>query len=141
MTTTGRRLRLGAVAVCAVLLLLGTWKGSDDDFPFGPFRMYATAGRANGRVTVAEFTGTLATGRRVALTAGDLGLRRAEIEGQLPRLEAHPALLGELAAGYNRRADGPTLVGLEVDVRSRRVSGGRVTDDEQVRTVAAWGRR
>ena len=43
LSTRGRAVRVAATAVAALLLLLGTVWGQDDDFPFGPFRMYSTA--------------------------------------------------------------------------------------------------
>ena len=67
-------------AVTAVLLLAGTFWGQDDDFPFGPFRMYSTAPdptpwRNPGR-------GGHVSGRVVRFTERNGGIRRAEIEGQ-----------------------------------------------------------
>ena len=47
LTTRGRVTRLGATALGLVLLLAGTIWGSDDDFPFGPFRMYSTSSPPN----------------------------------------------------------------------------------------------
>ena len=109
----GRRLRLGSLAVAAVLLLLGTAVGGDDDFPFGPFRMYATADDPNGRVLSTSLEARTATGRVVSVDERDVGLRRAEYEGQLARVT--PAVLHQLVEVHaHRRPSEPAWVGLRV---------------------------
>lgn len=141
MTATGRRLRLAATAVVGVLLLGGTFVGDDGWFPVGPFRMYATAARTTGRVAVPELAGVTVDGDTVEVRAGELGLRRAELEGRLPRLRSEPELLAELAALYHRRwPDAPELVELRLDMHARRVVDRRVQPGEDVTTVARWVR-
>jgi len=137
----GRRLRVAATATVAVLLLAGTLVGSDVWFPVGPFRMFATAARTTGRVTAAELTGVTADGRTLAVRPGEVGLRRAELEGRLPQLRAEPALLGELVGTYERLwVEAPRLVELRIDVRTRAVVDRRLQASEDVRTVARWTR-
>lgn len=71
--------------------------------------------------------------------AGHVGLRRAELEGQLRRFEDDPALLGALASAYRRDGpSGPELVELRLQHRIRRVRDRRLSDDEELRTVARW---
>ena len=113
LTATGRRLRLGGLVVAAVLLLLGTAVGGDDDFPFGPFRMYATADDPNGQVLSTTLEAVTAAGRAVAVDERDIGLRRAEYEGQLAGLT--PAVLHQLVEVHaRRRPGGPSWIGLRV---------------------------
>ena len=124
------RLAIGAVALVAVLA--GTAWGQDDDFPVGPFRMYATAARPTGTVRVAELFGVRADGTRVLLQAHDVGMRRAELEGQLPRFRKDPALLAALAT--------PAYVEIRLEERLRRVVDRRVQRDESRVLVASWHR-
>jgi len=124
------RLAIGALALVAVLA--GTAWGQDDDFPVGPFRMYATAARPTGTVRVAELFGVKADGTRVLLQAHDVGLRRAELEGQLPRFRKDPNLLAALAK--------PAYVEIRLEERLRRVVDRRVQGDESRVLVASWHR-
>ena len=57
LTSRGRMVRVAVAAVGLALLLAGTLWGQDDDFPVGPFRMYATAARPTGNVRTAELWG------------------------------------------------------------------------------------
>jgi hypothetical protein len=124
------RLAIGALALVAVLA--GTAWGQDDDFPIGPFRMYATAARPTGTVRVAELFGVKADGTRVLLQAHDVGLRRAELEGQLPRFRKDPNLLAALAT--------PAYVEIRLEERLRRVVDRRVQREESRALVASWHR-
>jgi len=124
------RLAIGAVALVAVLV--GTVHGQDDDFPVGPFRMYATAAKPTGTVRVAELIGVRSDGTRVVLQAHDVGLRRAELEGQLPRFRKDPELLAALAT--------PAYVEIRLEERERFVVDRRVQRDEPRTLVASWHR-
>ena len=88
LTATGRHLRVALLAVAGTLLLLGTLVGQDDAFPFGPFRMYATADAPNGSVLSTRLEAVTVDGAVVRVGEGDIGMRRAEYEGQLPSLSA-----------------------------------------------------
>jgi hypothetical protein len=103
LSRRGRAVRVVVTAIAAVLLLAGTLWGVDDDFPFGPFRMYATRDDPNGAVTALRVEAVDATGRVLVLSDHATGLRRAEIEGQAGRLVADPALLGQLSLAHDRR--------------------------------------
>jgi hypothetical protein len=126
------RLRLTVAAVALALLVAGTVWGSDDDFPVGPFRMYATAARPTGNVRTAELWGVRADGTRVLLEAHDVGLRRAELEGQLPRFREDPALLAALAK--------PDYVEIRLEERVRRVVDRKLVGDERRDLIAEWHR-
>jgi len=126
------KLRLVAGAVLLAAVLAGTLWGQDDDFPVGPFRMYATAARPTGAVRTAELFGVRADGTRVLLQAHDVGLRRAELEGQLPRFRRDPSLLGALAK--------PAYVEIRLEERVRAVIDRRVQPDERRILVASWHR-
>ena len=97
LSPTGRRVRLAATAVVLALLLGGTLWGNDSEFPFGPFRMYSTRADPDRPVVSTGVVGVTADGDEVRLSGGAVGPRRAEFEGQLPRMQEEPELLGLLA--------------------------------------------
>ena len=108
-----------AELVILALLLAGTVWGDDDAFPFGPFRMYSTRNDPNAPVISTRAVGVTAAGEEIKLSGGQVGLRRAEFEGQIPRIEAHPELLGLLADSWaEKNPDAEELV--EVQVVQRR---------------------
>jgi hypothetical protein len=137
MTETGRRVRMMAVVVVLGLVLAGSLWGSDHDFPFGPFRMYATSGRPNGAVRTAALVGVVGD-RTFAIQPEAIGVRRAELEGQYPRFKSDPRLLGTLARAYARtgvRLDELRLVERVRRLRNRKRVGGSTGE-----VVAVWRR-
>ena len=74
-------MRLGVTALAALLLLGGTIWGSDDLFPFGPFRMYAGVNPPNEPAPDPRIEGTTVDGTVIQLGEKETGLRRAEVEG------------------------------------------------------------
>lgn len=122
-----------------ILLVAGTVAGQDDDFPFGPFRMFSTTDRLDAPVADTRLEAVDATGNRVRLSDRDTGLRRAEIEGQLDRISARPALLAAVASGYAARHPGaPPLVEVDVIVRWYELRAGRPTGSFRDETVVSW---
>jgi len=134
MTAAGRNLRLAATAAVLALVLAGSVWGSDDDFPFGPFRMFAHSGRANGVVSVPQLVG-VADGRTFRITPESVNIRRAEIEGQFNRFR-EPALLEALARTYI--AKGRELDEMRLVLRRRRIEDGRRVGPSTGRIVARW---
>jgi hypothetical protein len=129
---TGRAVRLTAVFVGLALLLLGTLLGQDDDFPFGPFRMYSTTDKLDAPVKSLRLEAVTTAGKRIVLADSDTGLRRAEVEGQLGRIKADPALLDSVAKAYHsRQPNKPELAEVDVIVRLIALQGGRPTGQWQ----------
>ncbi len=138
---------VGLVVVLA--MIAGTW-GEDDHFPFGPFKMYVSAdpfdpfyasdGEAgDSPVRDTRIVGINVKGDWLYLHQANTGVRRAEIEGQLPRLTRHPELLGALATGYaKRRPDRPPLVRISVVVRWWEVADGRATGEYVDQIPVVW---
>jgi hypothetical protein len=141
LTTAGRRARVAALAVGLALLVAGTAWGQDDHFPFGPFRMYATADDPDGRVLSTYLQAVDADGRVVPRVGErEIGLRRAEYEGQLTRVVAQPEVLGELADVFSRRhPDRAEWVEVSV-VQTAHVLVGGVPTDERTEVLATWTR-
>ena len=104
-----------AALVVAALTLLGTANCDDTVFPFAPFRMFSTADDPNAPVLVLRTDGVDTTGAHFELDERNAGVRRAEIEAQIERFKAEPALLESVRAAYAERNPGkPPLV--EVDI-------------------------
>jgi hypothetical protein len=144
MLTGAQRFRRAAATVLVSgALLLGTFWGTDYHFPFGPFRMYSIANRLDGRIRSA-LVEVRVEGRSEwaqARTPGDLGMKRAEIEGQLSRFVADPGLLRHLATAYERLAPEEGAV-VEVRLRQEttRLRAGRPAGVVAVETLATWSR-
>ena len=127
---SGRRVRLAATALVLALLLGGTLWGNDSEFPFGPFRMYSTRADPDRPVVSTSVVGVTADGDEVRLSGGEVGLRRAEFEGQLPRLVDDPSLLVLLADTYaEHHPGGPQLVQVQVVQRHVDLADGEPTGE------------
>jgi len=132
----GRRARLVASTLLLALLLGGTLWGTDHDFPFGPFRMYLTRADPNAPVVSTRVVGLTEAGEEVRLSGGQVGLRRAEFEGQLSRIQTEPDLLGLLADSYARsHPDAPELVSVQVVQRHIELADGVQTGEYTDRVV------
>jgi hypothetical protein len=139
LTLRGRWIRVGFSVAAAVLLVLGTFWGQDDDFPFGPFRMYSTAPGPNQAATDTRVEGVDVTGRVVELTENNSGIRRAEIEGQQAAYVADPARLREVVDAYaQRNPAAPALREVRLVVRSHGVRHSRPTGTWTDRVIADW---
>ena len=141
LTPTGRRVRVVALAAGLALLLAGTAWGDDDHFPFGPFRMYSTADDPDGRVLSTYLQAVDAEGSVVERVGErEVGLRRAEYEGQLSRVVERPEVLGELARVFSRRhPDRPPWVEVSVVQTAYVLVDGEPTD-ERTTVLARWER-
>jgi hypothetical protein len=107
MSVLGKRARIVAGLVVALFLLLGTIVGDDDNFPFGPMRMYSTKQELDGEVRATEIHG-FARGRWSRVPFETFGLRRADIEGQLGKHAEPPEeVLAAMYAAFNRLHDRP----------------------------------
>jgi hypothetical protein len=138
-TRFGRRIRLAATAVVAVLIMYGTLWGQDDMFPFGPFRMYATADKLNAPIRDTRFEIVDASGATVPLTEVNTGIRRAEIEGQLDRFKADPSLLRVIAEAYvARNPHAPAPVTVRIVIRLHELHDGLETGKFRDETFASW---
>lgn len=121
--------RLAVTGCILVLLAYGTIVGSDGDWPFGPLRQYASSTRVSSQVLLTHVYGEHPGGQIVRLNTEALGLRVAELDGQLSRLRIHPELLRPLAAIYKRTyPDRKPLIRLIVRrdgkvIRNRKVVG------------------
>jgi hypothetical protein len=140
-----RRWRLAVTGVVLALTLAGTAWGDDSHFPFGPFLMYAGRAGNDAPVGSTRVVGLTADGTEVPMSGGEVGLRRAEFEGQLGRVLAQPELLGELGEAYvTRNPSAAPLVQVEVVQRDFElhdgVQTGAYTDHVVVSSPVGSGR-
>jgi hypothetical protein len=132
-------LRLGVTALAAMLLLGGTIWGSDDMFPFGPFRMYAGVNPPNEPAPDPRLEGTTVDGVVVQLGEKETGLRRAEVEGQQDLFVADPNRLREVVAAYDRRhPQGPRLAEIRYVMRLHEIKSSRPTGKWSDAVLASW---
>lgn len=139
----GRSIRSWGAATIAVLLLLGTFLGQDDHFPFGPFRMYSTRNSLDGRVNASRLELRFAGGDAIliGISPGSVGLRRAEVEGQQDRFEARPQLLSHLAETYERlHPEEPRIVAVRLFDVVVKLEDGRPIGLPVEQTLATWER-
>lgn len=139
---SGRTARSAVVAVVLALLAWGSWQADDDAFPVGPFVMFAFTTPSDGEVRSAAVEAVDLDGRRlpVLLEPEEVGLRRAEMEGQIGRVVVDPALLGALARAHQRLQ--PDAVDWQqVDLVEHRVQlrDGRAIAESTV-VLATWRR-
>jgi hypothetical protein len=136
-SSTGRAVRLVLAGVFFVAVLAGSIWGDDIDFPFGPFRMYASSEAVDGPVSQYVLRGRVAERAETDLAPGDFGVRPAELEGRLGELTADCGLLGQLILAYDRRHPaGPPLVELSLVRRIQPLDGGRPSSPTRDETVA-----
>jgi hypothetical protein len=139
LSAGGRLVRIVATVVGAVLLLAGTVIGSDDDFPFGPFKMYSTTDKLDAPVADTRLDAVDQSGRHWTLTDDETGIRRAEIEGQFDTFTADPARLTVVVQAYQSRNPGaPPLTEVDLVVRWHELHGGRPTGGYHDETKAVW---
>jgi hypothetical protein len=139
LTGRGWLLRVAATVAGALVLLAGTVVGTDDDFPFGPFRMYATTDKPDAPVADTRVEAVDATGHPLVLTEAETGIRRAEIEGQVPQFTTDPARLSVVDRAYrHHRPDAASLSEIAIVVRWHELRGGRPTGRYHDETLVTW---
>jgi hypothetical protein len=122
------------------LVVHGTVLGNDRDWPFGPMSQYAFRTNPDDAVHATFLQARNATGAviPVSLSSKNLGIARAEIEGQLPKFIQDPSLLRSLADSYHRIHPGePPLEQLWLRDRVTKLHRGRVIS-EHVTTLVGW---
>lgn len=130
---------MAVTLVAAALLVAGTVWGEDDHFPFGPFKMYASAVDPDAPVIDTRVEAVDLAGGTVLITPGNTGIRRAEFEGQLGRFAGDPGLLAAVVDGYARRnPEAPALREVRVVSRWHEIRDFRPTGVWRDEVVAAW---
>jgi hypothetical protein len=96
--------RLAVTTAVVTTVCLGTWVGNDDWWPFAPMSQYAFSVQNNGVINSLTMDALTVDGEvvRVPLSKEKIGIERAEIEGQAPRIIEHPELLQDIAVLHSR---------------------------------------
>ncbi len=124
LSRRSRLARLVAAAAGLLLVLGGTVRGFDHDFPFGPFRMYATRVDPNGVSRDLRVRVVLVSGAVLDRTDLAGAPRRAELEGQLDQLRKDPQRLARLVPIYTAHLPSPART-LQLVWREHRLKDGR----------------
>lgn len=142
----GRRARLWRSAVLTAVTVGVVWSsiwGNDLDWPFAPMAQFAFRVGANDSIRSTFLQARTADGDIVVvpLSSPYVGVGRAEVEAQIPRMKQDPNLLGALGTAYSRLNPGrPVLEQLWLrekvtDLHQGREAGER-TDDLVTWTAA-----
>jgi hypothetical protein len=141
----GRYLRTAVLAALTLAFVLGSVVGQDSWWPFSPWRMFSTSTPPSGTIVslaVQVRTADEPEWHDTALTPASIGLNRAEVEGRSGVIQAHPAMLGTLAASHARLRphDAPwtaaRLVRRQTVLHDRRPTGEVITTQ-----IATWSPR
>ncbi|MGQ0623270.1 MAG: hypothetical protein ACT4PP_01240 [Sporichthyaceae bacterium] len=130
----GKAWRLAAAGAVLGVLAWTSAVGTDDAFPLGPLTQYSFRIDPNGEIRALWVAADLADGttRRLDISSSaDVGVNRAELEGQLDRIIADPSRLATLAQAWaGKHPERPAL---------RRIVVGQ--DVVELRNGARAGRR
>jgi uncharacterized protein YjiS (DUF1127 family) len=130
--------RLGVTGVAIGVLLYGSAAGTDDMFPFGPFRMYAGYYPPDGVITSNDLFARTATGQVVRPTAADIGLARGDIEGELGAFVSDPARLADLAEVHHRlHPQAPAYVSMWISQKRWQLHN-RAVVGQSIVTLVTW---
>jgi hypothetical protein len=129
--------RLAVTAAVVTTVCLGTWVGDDDWWPFAPMSQYAFSVQNNGVINSLTMDALTVDGDvvRVPLSKEKIGIERAEIEGQAPRIIRHPELLQDIAVLHSRLLpQEPAYAVIYLRNTSTRIGTGAAT----ISTLATW---
>jgi hypothetical protein len=129
--------RFAVTAAVVTTVCLGTWIGNDDWWPFAPMSQYAFSVRNDGVINSLTMDALTVDGQvvRVPLSKEKIGIERAEIEGQAPRIIRQPALLQDIAVLHARRLPRePAYAVIYLRNTSTRIGTGAAT----ISTLATW---
>jgi hypothetical protein len=129
-----------ALAAGTLLVTYGTLFGNDVDWPFAPMAQFAFRVGRDDAIHSTFLQARTRTGKviTVPITPTNLGIARAEIEGQQPAIIREPRLLGDLAGAYARlHPDRPPLTQLWLRDRVTVLKNGRAAG-VHVDTLVGW---
>jgi hypothetical protein len=139
LTRAGKLVRIaGTMAMLLGLMATSLW-GTDDLFPFSPFKMYSHTHDPDGWANSTSLILTDVDGNSFPIGDNDTGFRRAELEGQLSRFQEDPDLLALVAEAYERsHPSEPEIVAAEVVITSYELVDGARTGAETEEIAVSW---
>jgi hypothetical protein len=118
--------RIGLAVLIIVPTFIGQIVGTDDAWPFAPFRMFASPTRRTTSIVHPEFYGVFDGGKRVAMFSTDFRIRPAEVESELNKQRRlPPAMLADIAETYNRNHRSHQLTELDLRMVGQDIVQGR----------------
>jgi hypothetical protein len=97
-----RTWRMGLAVLIIVPAFIGQIAGTDDAWPFAPFRMFASPTRRTTNIVHPEFYGVFEGDKRVAMFSTDFHIRPAEVESELNKQHRMPpSMFADIATTYN----------------------------------------
>ncbi|MFC7492171.1 MULTISPECIES: hypothetical protein [unclassified Knoellia] len=129
--------RIAVSVVVTVTVALGTLIGNDGWWPFAPMSQYAFSVRNDGVINSLTMAAVTVDGEevRVPLSKEMIGIERAEIESQAPRIINNPGLLQDVAVLHRRRlAHEPAYRTIWLQNTQRDIRTGATT----VRRLVSW---
>jgi hypothetical protein len=132
--------RTVALLAGSLLVTYGTLFGNDIDWPFAPMAQFAFRVGADDAIHSTFLQARTAGGDviTVPITPHNLGIARAEIEGQQQAIMRDPRLLRDLADAYARlHPDEPRLTQLWLRDRVTLLKNGRAAG-VRVDTLVGW---
>jgi hypothetical protein len=137
-----RAWRVVLLLVVGALFAAGTAIGDDHWWPFGPWRMFSTSTPPSGAVVALSLevqTGPNAAWTPAGLSLSSVGLNRAEVEGRIPEMTAHPEILATLARTHARlRPSDRPWTGVRVVRNETLLKDGAPTGERRSRVLAEW---
>jgi hypothetical protein len=137
-----RSWRLLLLLALAALFAAGTAVGTDNWWPFGPWRMFATSTAPSGSVVALKIEVQADGGSTwlpADLTPTSVGLNRAEIEGRVPQMTANPSILGTLITSHAQlRPHEPAWQAIRVVRSEVLLAHGAPTGKTRDTTLVAW---
>lgn len=141
MSNVGRQVRLGVTVVVVALTIATNFFGKNDYFPFAPFSMYADTRHPDDPVEDTGVYGIDARGREINLDDDTTGIRRAEIEGQIPAFEEDPDRAQIIADAYHKlNPQAPPITKVVVYVDWIQMDDGVPTGKTEREVLATWTR-
>ena len=133
--------RAVALLLGVTLAAWGTLVSNDDSWPFAPMSQFAFRTDPQGVIESTWIEAETTDGHRVKvpLDSRGVGIGRAEIEGQLPRIVEDPSLLQAVADAWARRhPDRPRYTRLWLHQTIYPLRGG-AAGAPRLETLATWG--
>jgi hypothetical protein len=139
-TVAGLVLRVLLMLTGVVLLVHGSLRGSDDQWPLGPMSQYAMRVERDADVVQIRAYATTSAGQmEVPLTSKGCGIGRSEIEGRLDDYVHDPSRLQVLADGWHRlHPDKPVFRSIRLVREIQQLRGGRLVPGVVTEQLAVW---
>ncbi|MFC7488542.1 hypothetical protein ACOCJ7_08415 [Knoellia sp. CPCC 206453] len=129
--------RLVVSVAVVVIVALGSFIGNDGWWPFSPMSQYAFSVKNDGVINSLTMGALTVDGEevRVPLSKEKIGIERAEVEGQAPRIINNPGLLQDVAVLHRRRlGHEPAYRTIWLQNTQRDIRTGTTT----VKTLVSW---